>query len=693
MPHATRTRPRLAARLAGVGLALLLGACALPTLPFERTSQAPTPAPVATSTPAGPTATALPADLAPAAADEVQPALLRGEMIFTSDYLFDAYTQNAAMLIDMHGFVIRDEEWEIPLEGQVLGPLEIDRAAGRASYRLSLPAIPTGVFSDVDNNGREDRGVQIFNVTWTTSLNDSPFDVGDDSSRGWASGFASTRHDSDNDEEVLGGKLVVWAPDAEQQFPTAFGPDGLLFSEDDPVGPLPGGYSVIDLDAEPFGIVREPEQQLDLFEPQDIAAKDYSSLSYGEAFEALVADVRDSYAFKGIPDKEPDWDALLAELGPRVRDAERSGDGAEFYRALRDFTLAFNDGHVALSYNDVGYEVFNADAGGGFGFAVAETDDGRFLATYVDPSGPAGRAGMQVGAELQRFDGRPTGEAVSAVRPIGGPYSSPHTRRLDQATYLLRVPVGSSAEITFANPAGGAQSTTLRAVSEYGSLFANSIYQDSPPTQLPVEAEILDSGVGYIRVSSNFDDLHLTLNLFERALAIFQEEQVPGLIIDMRQNGGGFPLGLAGYLGDEEIVMGQQEKYIAASGRYEPEGEPDTVEPKERRFDFPRVAVMVGPACASACEDESYALSQIPGAVVVGHYPSAGVYAAVVPDEYRMPDGLTLQFSKWRYTLPDGSLFLEGQGVVPGVEVPVTEASLLGDEDVELAAAEAEILR
>jgi len=43
-----------------------------------------------------------------------------------------------------------------------------------------------------------------------------------------------------NKDEVIGGKLIVWSPDDQQQFPTSYGADGLLFTKDDPAG-LSGG--------------------------------------------------------------------------------------------------------------------------------------------------------------------------------------------------------------------------------------------------------------------------------------------------------------------------------------------------------------------------------------------------------------------------------------------------------------------
>jgi len=98
---------------------------------------------------------------------------------------------------------------------------------------------------------------------------------------------------------VIGGKLVVWAPDASEKFPTGFGPDGLLFTKDDPVGPLPAGYSIVDLDQKPFNISQPAQPTLELFEPKDAAIKDYSNLSYTDAFEQLFQKVSTEWAFNG----------------------------------------------------------------------------------------------------------------------------------------------------------------------------------------------------------------------------------------------------------------------------------------------------------------------------------------------------------------------------------------------------------
>jgi len=74
--------------------------------------------------------------------------------------------------------------------------------------------------------------------------------------------------------------------------------------------------------------------------------------------------------------------------------------------------------------------------------------------------------------------------------------------------------------------------------------------------------------------------------------------------------------------------------------------------------------------------------------MVVGMFPSGGIFADVLRGQYELPEGISLQIPTERFTNPDGSLFLEGAGVAPTVRVPVTEATVLTDDDVVLRAAE-----
>jgi len=689
-----KQRPFWRVMVAMVGLAL--AACGGATVPLAATPPAaalpmqgatvvrpPVAAPTAEAT-GTPEATA-PTPIPPRTSAGGVEAII-GEFEYTNDIITVYYVEHAVGLVDLYGFITRDEEWELPVESQVLGPLTIDTDRQRGEFRLTLPVRPAGVLADVDNNGRRDAGVQVFVVAYWPNLYGGPFSEGDDRSFGWPSYLASTVNDPENNDEITGGKLVVWAPDDAQQFPTDFGPDGLLFTADDPVGALPVGYSVIDLDKRPFAIERNREVQVTLYEPPDSAIKDFSDLSYTEAFDAMFKKVRVEYAFNGIPGKAPDWDSLYANLAPRVAGAERRGDRRAFFEVMFDFANAFRDGHVGVG-SPLSGALFRERASGGYGFAIRELDDGRALVVFVTRNSPAARAGMQVGAELLAFNGTPVEDAIVAVEPLGGPFSTDFALRYQQARYLLRAPVGTEAQVTFANPRSAPQTVTLRAVEERDSFLATSIYKERNPASLPVEFEVRPSGVGYIRINDNYDDLNLLIRLFERALKTFDDLNVPGIIIDMRQNSGGAPLGLAGFLTDQEIIIGQDEYYSERTGRFEPEGPVDKILPNQNQYRFDKIVLLVGQACFSACEFESYGFSKVPGVIVIGETPTAGVYAEVSRGQYVLPDGIFLQVPTGRTLLPDGTPLLEGVGVVPTIADTV-----LSDRDVVLERAEQEIV-
>lgn len=53
---------------------------------------------------------------------------------------------------------------------------------------------------------------------------------------------------------------------------------------------------------------------------------------------------------------------------------------------------------------------------------------------------------------------------------------------------------------------------------------------------------------------------------------MFEENGITSLLIDMRLNFGGSPLGLAGHLTDQEIMLGQLSYYSEKTGQFEPDG-------------------------------------------------------------------------------------------------------------------------
>ncbi|MBI3762323.1 MAG: peptidase S41, partial [Chloroflexi bacterium] len=271
----TRNQP-LAALCAAFALLVTTACGRVPLL-----APPPTPAPPATVAPA-PTSAPAPTE-APAPSAAQQPYRVTGEFTYTNDIIITYYVEQAVALTDMYGFVTRDWEWEMPVDSQTLGYLKIDEEKKQGTYQLQLPERPGATFADVNHDGKKDTGVQIFAVAYWPNLTSGPFAEGDDRSKGWPNYLASVITDPENKQEVIGGNLIVWSPDSGQQFPTGFGADGLLFTDDDPIGPIPAGYSVMNLDKTPFAVSQDSVPHLTLYEPKDVAVKDFSKESYSEA--------------------------------------------------------------------------------------------------------------------------------------------------------------------------------------------------------------------------------------------------------------------------------------------------------------------------------------------------------------------------------------------------------------------------
>ena len=615
------------------------------------------------------------------------PILLTGSFSYTNEFVVETYyMENAVAINDLTGFIKRDKLWELPINGQVLGYMSVDKENNKGSFHLALPAVPEGILNDVNHDYKKDNGTQIFALTYSPNLTGGPFSEGDDKSYGWPAYLASVNTDAENKDEITGGKLLIWAPDAAQEFPSGFGKDGLLFTADDPLMKVQAGYSVIDLDKNPFAVIRDRQAEMTLYEPTDIAVKDYSQLSYKESFDKMFEKIRKEYAFNGIPGKFPDWDSLYAKLAPQVDAAQKASDSYAYFLALRDLAMTFKDGHVNLNGADNQQKFNQENVIGGYGFAIRELGDGKVVVVFVKPGGPADLAKIKMGARVTEFNGLPIADAIRKALPLS-PQSTDYGLRYEQTVMFTRGPIGATASVTFINPNESPKRVSLTSIYELDSLFATYMGGERDSNVLPAEYKVLPEGIGYVKVNSNYDDLNLLVRIFQRALQTFTDSSVKGLIIDLRNNTGGSPLGLAGFLYDKEIPLGQLEYYSDKSGKFEPEGPRDRVLPNVEQFRFDKMVLLVDQFCYSACEIEAYGISQVPGMRVMGQFPTAGVEGETARGDFKLPDGMSFTVPTGRFLLPDGSILLEGKGVQPDLKLPITVDSVLSGLDTVLNAA------
>ena len=321
-----------------------------------------------------PDARAIPPGAARIINDEGGPVIISGELHYTNAFFTSGVDDPIIILEDQAGFIDRNEYYIIPLESQVPGQITSDYFTSPFTYRLSLPLEPKGSLRDVDNDGENDIGVMVFAIAhWTNIFGGPLLDKCDQRGGGWSTAYASTRGSDDPETrlEIIGGKFIIYAPEAGQGFPAGFGDDGMLFTADDPIVTVPPRYSVVDLDERPFVFDRAARPSVDLLEPEAAAINDFSDLGYSDAFSAMLDLFRREYAYTELYGL--DWDALEATYAPRFAAAEAEQEeerSAAFALALRDFIWEIPDGHVSMPLSAVS-ELFREETDGGLGLSLS----------------------------------------------------------------------------------------------------------------------------------------------------------------------------------------------------------------------------------------------------------------------------------------------------------------------------------
>ncbi|MGJ3240126.1 MAG: S41 family peptidase [Anaerolineae bacterium] len=616
---------------------------------------------------------------APIINDEGGTVVINGEVSYTNAFFTAGVSEPLVILEDQTGFVNRDENYLFPEESQVLGQITSDFFTSPFTYTLSLPIEPQAPLNDVDNDEEEDPGVMIFQIAyWDNTFGNAFLQERDLFGGGWSNAYTSARTSTSRETlgEYVGGNILIYAPEEGQAFPSGFGEDGMLFTEDDPLVIVPQGYTVVNMDTEVFTFDRSRSITIDLIEGEGAEADDFSDLNYLEAFDAMLEKFRNEYAFTEY--KNIDWDALEAEYRPRFEEAEEAGDVLAYARAITDFTWEIPDGHVSSNALNYIVEDFFTATDGGIGIAIRELSDGRVIVNYVLEGSPAEEAGIELGTEIVEIDGMPILEATDQAVAWSAPFGTDHVRHLQQLRYVTRFELGEEVDVTFINADDEAETVTLEAIAERDSFNFSSFNVATTGIELPVEWEIVN-GYFLVNISSFFDDSRLSVLLWERMIRDAQANGIPGIIIDMRNNGGG-----SGWLADQMAAYFFQEELVTGNAYFYDEDLDEFILDEEYadRFYLPpedlryngEVVVLVGPNCASACEFFSYNMTLEDRATIVGQYPTGGLGGSV--SQFFMPDDVVIQITVTRGVDPEGEIHIEGIGVVPDVVVPVDEDTL-----------------
>ena len=611
---------------------------------------------------------------APITDDQGGPTLIVGSAISADD----VPAPRVVALIDQGPHLLGlDDEW-VSESGQILGRFTSPASTSPFSYTVSLPIMPTGIKVDVDNDGENDAGVQIYRLVIGEDL------IGDSYLQFMEqdAALASTTVDPFTGN-TLAGTLLVFAEDDEQGFPTGSGADGIFFSADDPIGGLPAGYTLVTVGAEEVTLDRPRTAVMDVVSAPSGMTMDLSEDEIEVSFESLIDLLAERYAYSDL--RGLDWEELRSTYQPAVSAAADEDDLAAYFLVLHELAQSIVDFQVQAipgrqPDSDVAevYANLLARKQANVGLRPVELDDGRVIVSEVVPQSPADRAGITVGAELLAVDGLPMDEAIAAATYVGFPGSS-QGRRLMQIDNLLKFATGD--EVTIDYRLSGSDELLTSALTAGSYRLGPSFTVAQNP--MPAAYRFLNS-YGYLAIPA-FARQAAALAVVEDFLKQANRRAVDSLLIDLRGNPGGSismmnllaaylfsaqrPLHLDGI--DSYRYDAASGNYIQLPGRVAPIHAPDS----SAHYDG-SVALLVDNGCGGACEAMAELLQRTGRVSVVGQYGTAGGAGAIT--QVNLPGGIVFSYTSARELLAGTNESpIEGQGVEPDVRVPVSEVTEL----------------
>ncbi|HUK30166.1 MAG TPA: S41 family peptidase [Candidatus Acidoferrum sp.] len=403
--------------------------------------------------------------------------------------------------------------------------------------------------------------------------------------------------------------------------------------------------------------------------------KELSAKDRVDDFETVWKTIRDIYydpEFHGI-----NWQDVHDRYRPQI---DQVKSNAEFFTLLNHMAGELHDAHTRFNTPEQ-WQNRQKFQGVGTGILLDEIE-GKVAVSYVYADSNAARAGVEPGMILVSVNGKPIADAI--------------------AESAAKVTVSSTERIThlrvIGGVLGGAPDTSVKLSLQRAdkSNFDVTVARQILPLPPDVRAHSLPSGVAYFRFDNFMGNV---TKEFHEALA--QYHNAPGLIIDLRWNGGGradILLSIAGFLLNQKTtfskVMTRKDIEQAESAGEKPDSPtaPDKGHQRElkagkdgeQQYAGP-VVILTDTRTGSSSEIFSGGLQELGRAKVVGTETCGCVIG--IHNETQVKGGGVLEVSQILWFTPKGRK-LEGDGVIPDLTVAPTIADLQAKRDPVLDAAE-----
>ena len=269
----------------------------------------------------------------------------------------------------------------------------------------------------------------------------------------------------------------------------------------------------------------------------------------------------------------------------------------------------------------------------GVGITMTMSDE-RVVITVVTPGGPADRAGIKSGDVIVRIDERSAAGLT-----------------LDEVALLVRGKEGTRVSLAVER---GGTTKTYSMVREI--IHAASVYPS-----------VIEDDIGYIRITSFDSD---TDKEFAQARLTLLNQGIRGLIIDLRDNGGGL-------MASALSIADQLVPFEGTLAHYERQGDIiETVSSSVNRTKQLPTAVLVNEYTASASECLAGALQDNGVARIIGRTTYGKGVAQMISQS---PDGGAYKLSIYYFLTPHKRR-IDGVGIAP--DDVVHESGALSAEEV-----------
>ena len=191
----------------------------------------------------------------------------------------------------------------------------------------------------------------------------------------------------------------------------------------------------------------------------------------------------------------------------------------------------------------------------------------------------------------------------------------------------------------------------------------------------PIESEVLDGNIGYIKLTSFTED---SAKDFKEKYNELAKKNIKGLIIDLRNNGGGI---LEETVDIADLILDKGDVILIETDR---DGKVDTNKSKNNPIIKVPVVLLVNGNSASASEVLTAALKENGKATVVGEKTfGKGVIQELIP----IKDGSGVKITIEEYLTPKENK-INNVGIIPDIEVElpegITEYNLTREKDTQL---------